>query len=562
MVRPPYPRLPWLVRRNVFLRSQQILAVLMRHGMDWLFTRFAPGADESQLARRVFTRARRTPAEEFVSALVELGPTFIKFGQALSSRLDLLPPEYIAELSKLQDLVPPTPYEQILAVLKKELQRDPEDIFVHLDPHPLASASIGQVYAATLWSGEEVVIKIVRPGAQEVFEQDIQILTDLADWASNHTVLGRFYDLRMLVDEFAFTVRAEFDYLREGQNIEAFRTNFADDPVVHIPKVYWDYTTRQVITMERFSGIKLNDLPSLDAAGIDRRTIAENLMHFALRQIFEFGLYHADPHAGNFFVQPDGSLAVMDFGMIGRLTPSMKRTFLGIAEAISRRDAEILVDELVSANIFYRELNRRTCTREVERLFDRFTGLSLKDLTGAQVMGEIMQLVMRNHLQLPGELVAMTRAIIISEGTGMMLYPGFQLFTFAAPYVKRFWQEERSMRNMLPRISAAAMDGMELTMELPRRVTRLLSRLERGQLEVNINTEELNDLVSKFQKMTNRMTLGMILSAVIVALSLIMVVYKPETWQPLGEFIFGFALISSIVFGIWLIWSIIRTGRT
>ncbi|WP_298005630.1 MULTISPECIES: AarF/ABC1/UbiB kinase family protein [Anaerolinea] len=562
MARPPYPRLPWLIRRNVFLRSQQILATLIRHGMDWIFTRFAPGVDESQLARRVFSRARRTPAEEFVDALVELGPTFIKFGQALSSRLDLLPPEYIAELSKLQDLVPPTPYEQILTVLKSELKRDPQDIFIHLDPQPLASASIGQVYGATLWSGEEVVIKIVRPGAREVFEQDIQILTDLANWASNHTVIGRYYDLRMLVDEFAFTVRAEFDYLREGQNIEAFRTNFADDPVVHIPKVYWDYTTHQVITMERFSGIKLNDLQSLDAAGIDRRTVAENLMHFALRQIFEFGLYHADPHAGNFFVQPDGSLAVMDFGMIGRLTPSMKRTFLGIAEAISRRDTEILVDELISANIFYRDLDRRAFTREMERLFDRFTGLSLKDLTGAQVMGEIMELVMRNHLQLPGELVAMTRAIIISEGTGMMLYPGFQLFTFAAPYVKRFWQEERSMRNMLPRISAAAMDGMELTMELPRRVTRLLSRLERGQLEVNINTEELNDLVSKFQKMTNRLTLGMILSAVIVALSLVLVVYKPETWQPIGEFIFGFALISSIIFGIWLIWSIIRTGRT
>lgn len=556
-------RIPWLARGPLIKRSHQIVTTLARHGFGWLLTQMESsrrGGSES--ARRVFTQAGRTQAEDFVHALVELGPTFIKFGQALSSRADLLPHSYITELYKLQDLVPPLPFEQMREVLCQELGKEPAEIFAELDPNPIASASIGQVYAARLWSGDEVVVKIVRPEAEKTFEQDLEILSNMVDWVTKHTAIGGMYDLPVLIDEFAYTVRAEFDYLREGRNADTFRENFADDPRIYIPVVYWDYTTRRVITLERVSGVKINDLKGLDEAGINRQNVAENLMHFAMRQIFEYRLYHADPHAGNFFVQPDASLAVVDFGMVGRITERTKRTFLGIANAIERHDSHMLVDEFLEAGIYTREVDRRVFARELDRLLDRLSGAAIRDLTASQVIDDLMSVILHHGLQLPGELVTMTRGITISEGTGTLLYPEFNLFSFAAPYLRKFWREEHSPEKLFPRITSAAIDSLELSLELPRRAQRILTQVEQGKFEVSINKSELESLLSKFQKMTNRLTLGMILSAVIIALALVMVVYRSETWEAIGNYVFGFALITSILFGIWLIWSIIRTGRT
>lgn len=560
----PIPRIPWFSRRPLLERSRQIALVLTRHGMGWLLARFeernAVSAHKGILS--VFRRATPRQAKEFVAALVELGPTFIKMGQALSARSDLLPPVYIDELSKLQDTIPPTPFEQMREVLIEELGEEPEKLFADFDTTPVASASIGQVYNARLKDGQPVVIKIVRPGAMETFERDLEILHDIAEWMALHTALGQLYDIPALIDEFAYTVRNEFDYLREGHSADTFRRNFEGDPRVYIPLVYWELTTRRVITMERLSGLKLNDLSGLERTNIDRRTVAENLMHFALRQVFEFGLYHADPHPGNFFIQPDGSLAVMDFGMVGRLTERTKRTFLGIAVAIQRGDNEVLVDELMAAGIYTRMSERRALVRDLDRLTDLFSGGEISDLTGAQVLREIMNMALRHNLQLPSELVAMTRAITIAEGTGLMLYPGFQLFRFADPYVRQFWKDQRSPSAMLPRVGQAAVDSIELGLELPRRATRLLELMERGQMEININTQMIQNLLAQMQKMTNRLALAMLLAAVIIALALVLVVYHPATWQALGEIVFGLAFISSLAFGAWLIWSIIRSGRT
>ncbi len=365
-----------------------------------------------------------------------------------------------------------------------------------------------------------------------------------------------------MVEEFAFTVRNEFNYLREGRNADTFRQNFYGDPRVYVPRVYWELTKRRVMTMERVSGIKINDFEGLNQEKINQRVVAENLMHFALRQVFEFGFYHADPHAGNFFVQPDGSLAVMDFGMVGRLTSQTKRTFLGIAVAIQRADSELLVDELLASGIYTHGIERRSLVHDLDRLFDRFSSGAISDLTGTEVFRDVMELALRHNLQLPSELVAMTRAITIAEGTGMALYPGFQLFRFADPYVHTFWKEQRSAEVILPRVGQAALDSLELGLELPRRLSRLLELVERGQIEVNLNMQLINSLVSQFQKMTNRLALSMLLGAVIIALALALVVFHPATWQAFGEVIFTLAFISSLAFGAWLMWSIIRSGRT
>jgi ubiquinone biosynthesis protein len=557
------PKIPWFSRGASLARSRQIVTTLTRHGLSFVLT----GLEQGRPARGMgllglLRHASPRQAAQLREALEELGPSFIKVGQALSARADLLPPAYVDELSKLLDEVPPTPFSEMEAVLRSELGHPPETLFATLDPNPVASASIGQVYAATLTSGQEVVIKVVRPGALDTFERDIEILNDIADWVTNHTSLGQYYDIRALVDEFAYTVRNEFDYLREGRTADIFRQNFYSDHRVYIPRIYWELTTHRVMTMERVYGLKINDLAGLDRERINRRVVAENLMHFALRQIFEFGLYHADPHPGNFFVQEDGSLAVMDFGMVGRLNPQTKNIFLGIAMAIQRSDTSLLADELMAAGIYNRGLDRRALVRDLDRLFDHFTGGSLSELTGTQALRDIMGIVLRHGMQLPSELVAMTRAVTIAEGTGMTLYPGFQMFRFAAPYVQQFWAEQRSPEKILPRLGQAASDSLELGLELPRRVSRLLELLERGQMEVNVNLQVLREISGQMQKMTNRLALAMLLSAVIIALALVLVIYHPAAWQAMGEIIFGFAFLSSLAFGAWLMWSIIRSGRT
>jgi ubiquinone biosynthesis protein len=552
-------RIPWFTHGSTRARSRQITSVLVRNGLGWLIKRLGNRSAGDSLFGEG-TQAKAT-AVRLREALTELGATFIKVGQALSARYDLLPAVYTQELGKLQDEIPAMPYPQIEALFEQELGIKPAEVFAEFDPEPLASASIGQVYAARLKSGEEVAVKIIRPGVERQVETDLDILADMANWATRHTELGHRYDLVALVDEFAYTVRNELNYLREGRNADIFRRNFKDDPRIHIPYVYWELSTRRVLTLERVKGVKITDLEGLIAAGISRRTVTENLMHFALEQIFMFGLYHADPHPGNFFVQPDGSLAVMDFGMVGTLNQQMKHTLLGMAQAIQRKDSNLMVDELLAAGIYRHSVKRRDLARDLDHLLEGMISSSIQDLSATSVMRDLMSVALDHGLQLPSELVAMSRAIMISEGTANKIYPDFHLVEFAAPYFKRFWQHEQSPEVVLPRLGQAAADSLEMGISLPRRVDRLLDQMESGQMQINMNTDWLRDILVKLQHMTNRLAVSVILAGVIVALGLTFMVFHPTSWQSYGNVIFAFAFISSLFFGGWLMWSILTSRR-
>jgi ubiquinone biosynthesis protein len=552
------PSAPWFTRSSFRNRSRQIGTVLMRRGLGWLLNQ--RGYKEASLDYRAGRKAQ-AQAVQLRQALIELGAAFIKVGQLLSSRYDLLPHEYTHELSKLQDEVPPLPFERLEKVFEHEIGQKPAEVFSEFITTPIASASIGQVYAARLANGQEVVVKIIRPGVEEQIKQDLEILEDMAHWAGTHTEIGRHYDLPALVDEFSYTLRNELNYRREGRNADIFRRNFYGDERIYIPKVYWELTTTRVLTLERVDGLKISDLKGLDEAGINRRVVTENLMHFALQQLFKFGLYHADPHAGNFFVQPDGSLAVMDFGMVGTLTNPMKNTLLGMVLALQRKDYNLMVDQLMAAGVYKQTIKRKDLARDLDHLQESLGSTAVRDLSASSVMRDLMEVALDHGLQLPGELVAMARAIMISEGTANKLYPDFRLLEFAAPYLQRFWQHEHSPEVMLPRLGQSAADGLELGLDLPRRLNRLLEQIELGQIQVNMNMEWMRDIMRKMQVMTNRLAVSVILAGVIVALGLTLVVYHPTSWQSVGNFIFAFAFISSLFFGAWLMWSILSSRR-
>ncbi len=557
--------IPWLTRPALARRTRHIVSVLTRHGWGWLLSQVESGRAASRITLPGATQpefSHQKQAEHLRLAMNELGATFIKLGQALSSRPDILPAEYISELGKLQDEVPPVPFDKIEAVIKDELGAEVLESFAEFDTEPIASASIGQVYAAKTHNGRRVVVKVRRPGVAKLIEQDLEIMTNMAEWISLHSSVGHLYDLQTLLGEFSFRLRNELDYIREGRNANVFKKNFADDPTVYIPYVYWDLTTHQVITMERVSGIKISDVEAIRAAGINLKLVAENSGRFTLRQLFEFGFFHADPHPGNFFVQPDGSLAVVDFGMVGRLSRQMKDTLLRMVMAMSSGDVESLVDELIDIGITRKTVNRRGLMLELDHLTESYAGGTAQFLTATQVLNEILAMAFRYGLQFPGELTMLVRLSTINEGISQALYPDFRMLDFAAPYVMKYWRSERSPEKMIPEMARTALDGLELSLSLPRRAARLLKQMERGQLEFNINYEGLRQFASQMEKMTNRLAMAIILAAVIVALGIVMVIYHPVTWQAFGEYLFFFAFISSLAFGAWLLWSIWRSGRS
>jgi ubiquinone biosynthesis protein len=542
-------------------RTRQIARVLVGHGLESIAGQLGPQRIPFPFIRVRPEAARLSQAERLRLALGELGATFIKLGQMLSTRADLLPTDVILELSKLQDAAPPVPFEEVDRVLQEDLANLPRPVFAHIARTPLASASIGQVHAAVLRDGTPVAVKVRRPGVVEQVELDLGILAGIVDWAQTHTPLGRDYALRPLYDEFAATLRDELDYVREGRNCERFRLAFEGDPGVTIPRVFEEYTTARVLTMERVNGIKITDLATLDRIGIPRRAIAENAVRLFLREILEFGFFHADPHPGNFFVHPDGSLAIVDFGMVGRLSEATNRSLHAALTAAARADSEELAEALYALGVAGPRANRARFERDLAHLVRRFGGSSIAELSAKDVIQDLTAVIFRHKLQLPSELALLLRVINMGEGIGLMLDPGFRYFDYAGPIVQETWKRRYAPSVMARRAGRAAVDAVELGLDLPRRASRLLGRLERGETQLTVEHRGLERLTHEFQTMTNRLALAIVLAASVIALSLAAGIRLMPSFEPILGWLLRLGLLFSLIFGASLIWDMWRSQR-
>lgn len=550
---------PWFTDPRIVERSRQVARVLTRYGLGALahhtgLDRFAP------LIRRG-PRHRPRPAEGLRLALGELGVTFIKLGQTLSTRADLLPAEYVVELAKLQDAAPPVALDAIEATITADLGAPPGLVFATFDPEPLASASIGQVHAATLHDGSPVVVKVRRPGVVEEVERDLDILGRLVQWVQAHAAFAKDYEFEPLVAEFGYTLRNELDYMREGQNAERLRQAFEGDASIWIPRVHWAYTTQRVLTLERVTGLKATDAESLERLGVPRRTVAENAVRMFLRQALDLGFFHADAHPGNFFVQPDGSIAVVDFGMVGRISESVRDHLMRAGLAGMAQDAEGLAEELFALGVAGRRADRVAFTRDLDHLIGLYQGQSIRELSAAAVTRELSAIAFRHRLQLPGELALLMRVVSMSEGLGLLLDPEFRYVDFAVPIFRAHWRKSRSPSAAVTRLGRAAADAAELGLGLPRRAGLLLGRMERGELELNVRHEGLERLAREFEGMTNRLAVAMILAASVVALAVALGVHGRQGIEPYLRALFALGFIFSLVFGGWLLASIWRSGR-
>ena len=403
----------------------------MRHGLGWL----AGGPRLGRLMpfhRGLLGHPRRravpyTRPEHVRLALEDLGATFVKLGQIASTRGDLLPPAYQAELARLQDAAPPEPWENIRAVLEAELGDGLGDLFVTVDPAPVASASIGQAHAATLADNTEVIVKVRRPGVVQVVEIDLDLLTRAADRIGRRLDRAGRWDLPAIAAEFAATLRAELDYRREAANARRFAIQFANRQEVRIPLVFPAASTSRVLTLERLRGLKLDDLDGLDAAGIDRAALADRAARLLLEMVYTNGFFHADPHPGNFFVQPDGAIGLIDFGMVGEIAPEQRALLAGLLFAIASRDPDALMESFLAMGTAPPDVNRGQLQADLVAVVRAVVDRPLGEVSVGRLLEDLLAIMRRHRLRLPGTLALLAKTITMAEGMGAHLDPSFRL---------------------------------------------------------------------------------------------------------------------------------------
>lgn len=545
-------------------RYRHIANTLARHGLGILVD--AVGLDWLVPFHRGWLGHPRrvepyTQAEHLRMAVEELGTTFIKLGQILSTRADLLPPEYQTELAKLQDSAPGIPFCDIETVFMNEFGAGPLDLYETFDQRPLAAASIGQAHAATLPGGREVVVKIRRPGVVDQVATDLEILRSLAHRADRNWSHADEYDLVNLVNEFADTLQAELDYVREGHNAERFAANFAEDTLVHVPAIYWEVTSSQIITLERVRGIKISDLDALDEAGVDRTELAQRAAGMLLKMVFEDGFFHADPHPGNFFIEADGTIGLIDFGMVGIVDEPTQHVLVNLLVAIVSHNTESLVDALLDLGTGAHHLNRLTLQRDLQRLLNQYYDVPLSDIEVGKIVSDTQAIIRSHRLQLPSNLMLLLKTTIMAEGLGVMLDPSFRLAEVLAPYSQRFMLRQYSPRIWMQRWTRAGLDAAQLGSELPARTRRLLSDLEQGRLQIGLRQDSFESSLERIERLINRLVLGILAAAFIVGMASLLAIYRPPGWDVLAGIVFAFGLLIAVALGVYLTWSIIRSGR-
>lgn len=556
-------RVPFATRRVEHLRRyRQVIEVLLRQGFGYLVEQLDL-AHYIPLGRRIFgARRRAEPASigrRIRYILEELGPTYVKFGQLLSTRADLIPQDILFELERLQNRVSPIPFEAVRRVVERELGRPLPEAYSTFEAEPIAAASIGQVHRAVLPDGQPVVVKVQRPGIARTVQVDIEVLLQLARIVEERLRPELFSPVR-LVEELAGVIRRELDYTVEGRYAERFRTNFAGEPGIHIPEVHWNWTTPRVLTMERITGVKVTDVAGLRQVGVDAREIARRLARAFLKQVLLDGLFQGDPHPGNILVEPDGRIALVDFGMVGRVDDEAISAIADLFLGLIRRDIDGVVDALGRVGVLPPEADGRALRLDMADLLDRHYGKTLREIDLGTILQDTLELAYRHRLRLPGNVLLLGRALLTMEGVGKCLDPEFNALEIAGPFAAELVRRRFSPGQVADRLIREMREYGALLAGLPRRFDDVLARASNNQLEIRFRHEGLEQMIHRFEIAANRIGLGLIVAALIVGSSLVMQTNRGPLFLnfPIVGLV-GYAVAGMV--GIGLIISIIRSGR-
>ncbi|GMK41121.1 ABC transporter [Paenibacillus sp. CCS19] len=495
--------------------------------------------------------------------LEELGPTFVKFGQIASTRPDLLPADIIAELVKLQDSVPPIPYHAAAAVLEAELGAPIDELFARFDETPVAAASIGQVHLARLPDGRAVAVKIQRPNIQEQIETDLEILDNLSRIAEHRLEWAANYQLRERISELAQSLRAELDYTVEGRNAERMAKSFERDPSIHIPTIYWDYSSRRVLTMELINGVKITDHEALQAMGITNKRIAERITSAMFHQIFEEGLFHADPHPGNLLVEPNGAIGLLDFGMVGRMTPTMKTNFGSLLIAMRRNSTSGIIRAIEALGVLPVDIDMRRLRDDIDLLRDKYYDVPLSRISLGESVSELFSVAYTHRIRIPSDFMLLGKTMLTLEGVVSSLDPDFSIISVAEPFGRRLFLDRLNPRSFAENAVEHVSEYADLLADLPETLRDVSSLVRKGKLRTEMSIPELETFLRKIDRVGNRLTFSIVLlsfSIIMVGLIIGSSLGRQSSiiWHfPVIEIGFG---IAAFMF-LFLLFAIFRSGR-
>ncbi len=544
-------------------RLHEVASVLARYGFGDMVRRLGM-AHVLERAGKVVPLERLNelvalpPPERVRRALEEMGPSFVKLGQVLATRVDLFTPEWIAEFEKLQNRVPALPFEQVREQLEADLGAPPEQVFAAFDPEPLAAASIAQVYRARLQDGSEVVVKVRRPNIKPLVEADIRLLHRLAEIIEAESPDLARYQPRALARQLQSSLALEMDLAAECRHAERIAASFADEPALVVPTVYWQWTGERVNVQQFIDGIPLSDLDALEAAGGDRARIARLGAQIELKMMFIDGFFHADPHPGNVFWLPGDRLALIDFGMVGRLSETRRQQMVDLFDGLVQRDAGPVTEVLLDWSVDDR-VNAGALTQQVEEFIDHYHGVPLKELHLGRMMGEITALLREHRVAMPPDLALMVKVLVTLEGMGSRLDPEFDMATEAEPFLQRVMLARYSPRALARRGRRMVGDSLGLLAALPSELKQLLRMARRGRMNVNLDIVRLEKFGQRVEHSANRLTIGVVIAALIVGSSIVMTISGGPTL--LGLPLFGLlGFLGAVLGSLWLLFSIWRSG--
>lgn len=541
-------------------RYKEVANVFIKHGFGFLFDRVSLnnilGLFKSRARKQendVFTRPQR-----FRMALEELGPTYIKIGQLLSIRPDLLGSSYIEELEKLQDHVPPMSNEKLLHVLNQN-NLDPERDFESFDPVPIAAASIAQVHSAYLHNGQRVVVKIQRPGIKKIVYTDLEILTDLSKLLEKRTEWGRFYRISEIIEELGQAIRSELDFLNEGRNAEIFADNFRREGNVIIPRVFWEFSSDNILVLEYIAGIKIIDFTNLKRSNINNKVIAERLLKALFLQIFIHGFFHADPHPGNIAISDEQKIIFYDFGQVGTIDHVLKDKCVDLIISMMRYDVSGVTDSLLSIAIGGQSVNRDELVRDVAKLEQKYYGVPMSQIKLGESLGELLELSSRYQVRIPPELSLMAKMLMTVESIIVQLDPQISIVDIAEPYGRKLMLQRYSLRQMSRKSFDLALDYARIIQKMPHNTENLMRILNEGEFTVKMEHVNLKNFASKVDVLSNRLSVSIILAAIIIGSALIMDSNSSSILNRIPLVDIGFSI--AVILGLSLTYSIIKSGK-
>lgn len=523
-------------------RSARLVSVLSKYGFQDLISRLNTSKkDDEQLG----ISADAGLYQRIRLALEELGPSFVKFGQGFSNREDLLPPDLIAELQKLQDKVETVPMD-IESVVAKEFDITPSDFFLDINPQPIATASIAQVYTARLLTGEKVILKIKKPNVQAVIEDDLLLIKDLVKLIDNYSEWGKKLNLKQVVSTFEKSLLEEVSLINEKNNIHQFAINFKDNTDTHVPKVYDDFSNNNVLCMEFIEGFKITDVAALKEKNLDPVQLSEKGLKLFATQILEYGFFHADPHAGNILVQNDGKIVFIDFGAVGKIQPNDKEILENMIVGFVAKNPNRIIRNLKKMAISYDIPDDKQFEKDVSEVLEFVHSTSLQDINTQEIMNKMKDVIANNHINMPGYFYLLFKGIGLIEGVGRTINPDLDIVKTLSPYTKTIIAQRFSPRNLLKNNLSRILDFTDNLAEIPKELKSLLEKLDGNKFTVTSeirNIDKTNQLLNR--GLTN-VVIAIVLAALIMASAVFLSLREPETLEiASSSFIIG--LISAVL---------------